>query len=271
MAKFNEMIITTVGKSIYAKAIAGQTIEFTKAVVGNGRPSDLAAAEALTNVVSPRINASIEIDTASKEGIAIVNAAVNNSTLGEDVEICEIGLFCKDPDTSEEVMYSYAYAPNSSDVIPSRNSGEMMWMIQLFVYVENATGYGSSQSDATMFIPTVTATAANGSTVFLSDISAYVRYVINGSLLTAFYNITGVLSNMENAASGLSSVTISLPRSSAVDCAVRGRMLVIDSNDAQILVDATGVIASGGSTIALDYLGEQNGDFSLLLTVNYII
>lgn len=271
MAKFNEMIITTVGKSIYAKSIAGQTIEFTKAVVGNGKPSDLAEAEALTNVVSPRINASIEIDTDSKEGIAIVNATVNNATLGEDVEICEIGLFCKDPDTNEEIMYSYAYAPNSSDVIPSRNSGEMMWMIQLFVYVENATGSGSGQSSATVFVPTVTATAADGSTVFLSDVSAFVKYVINGSLLTAFYSITGTLTNMESAASGLTSVLITLPRSSAVDCAVTGRMVVMDNNDAQILVDATGVIASGGSTIALDYLGEQDGDFSLLLTAQYII
>lgn len=271
MAKYNEMMITAIGKSIYAKAIAGQTIEFTKAVVGSGKPADESEVEALTNVVSPRLNASIEIDTTSQAGIAIIDVTVNNSTLVEDIEICEIGLFCKDPDTGEEVLYSYAFAPNSYDVIPSANSGQMNWVVQLFVYIENASGSGSSQSPTTTFTPTVTATAADGSTVFLSDVVASVKYTINGKLLTAYYNITGTLSNMESAASGLSSVTISLPRSSEVDCAVRGRMVVVDSTDTHILVDVTGVIASGGATIALDYLGAQNGDFSLLLTAQYII
>lgn len=271
MAKFNEMIITTVGKSIYAKAISGKTIEFTKAVVGNGAPADATEAEALTNVVSPRLNASIDIDTTSQEGKAIVNVSVNNATLYEDVEIKELGLFCKDPDTNNEVLYAYTYAPNSSDVIPSVNSGEMIWRVQVLVYIENATGSGSGQSSTTTFTPTVTARAANGSTVYISDVVANVKYIINGNLLTAYYNVTGTLTNMESAANGLSSVEITLPRSSGVDCAVRGRMIVTDSDDTEILVDVTGVIASGGSTIALDYFGSQNGDFSLLLTAQYII
>lgn len=271
MAKFNEMIITNVGKSIYAKAIAGQAIEFTKAVVGNGMPADLAEAEALTNVVSARLNAAITVDTTSKEGIAIVNVSVDNKTITEDVEIRELGLFCKDPDTKEEVMYSYTYAPNSSDVIPSINSGELIWRVQLFVYIENATESGSEQSGVAAFTPTVTATAADGSTVFLSNVVASVKYSVCGSVLTAFYKVTGTLANMESAESGLSAVTISLPRSSAVECAVTGRMVVIDSNDENILVDVTGVIEEGGSTIALDYLGAQNGDFSLLATIQYII
>ena len=272
MAKFNDMIITTVGKSIYAKAIAGQTIEFTKAVVGNGKPADLAAAEALTNVVSPRLNASIEIDTTSRQGIAIVNVSVDNATIGEDVEICELGLYCKDPDTGAEVLYCYAYAPNSSDVIPSVNSGEMVWRVQLFVYIQNATGSGAEQGHSTAFTPTLTGTVASGSIAdFISDISASVQYVINGSILTAFYNITGTLTNMANAANRLTSVAISLPRSAAFDCAVKGRMVVTDSDDAQIIVDVTGVIASGDSTIALDYLGAQDGDFSLLMTAQYLI
>lgn len=271
MAKFNEMVLTNAGKSIYAKSIAGEAIEFTKAAVGNGKPADTTEAETLTNLVSPRMNAAIEIDTTSKEGVAIVNVSVDNATLGEDVEICELGLFCKDPDTGAEVMYSYSYAPNSSDVIPSINSGKMIWRVQLFVYIENATGDGSGQSSTASFTPTVTATAANGSTVYLSDISASAKYFINGSIITVFYKVTGTLANMESAESGLSSVTISLPRSSEVECAVNARMVVTDSEDAQILVGVTGAIAEGASTIALDYLGAQNGDFNLLLTAQYII
>lgn len=270
MAKFNEMIITTVGKSIYAKAIAGETIEFTKAVVGNGAPVSLEAAEALTNVVSPRLNARIDIDTTSKEGIAIVSVSVDNSTLSEDVEVRELGLFCKDPDTGNEVMYSYTYAPSTGDVIPSARNGELIWRVQLFLYIENATGSGSEQSTVAVFTPVVTPTV-NGSTVFLSDVVAECSYVTDGNHQTAFYKVTGTLSNMDKAASGLTALTISMPSVSAVDCAVTGRMVVTDANGAKILVDVTGEIAKGGSTIALDYFGAQDGDFSLLATVHYII
>ena len=270
MAKFNEMIITTVGKSIYAKAIAGKTIEFTKAVIGDGKPADNTELEALTNVVSKRVNAKLEIDTTSEDGIAIINVSVNNVTISDDIEVRELGLFCKDPDTGAEVMYSYAYAPSSADVIPSASNGEMVWRIQLLVYIENATGSGSSQSDAVVFTPTVTATAADGRTVFLSDVVASAKYSKGGRVMTVFYNITGTLTNMEKAASGLTSVAITLPQSSAIECAATGRMEVIDSNDARILVDVTGVISEGGATIALDYLGSQDGDFKLLMTVQYI-
>lgn len=271
MAKFNEMIITTVGKSIYAKAIAGQTIEFTKAVVGSGKPADLAEAEALTNLVSPRLIAAITIDTTSKEGIAIVNVSVDNKSIPEDVEVRELGLFCKDPDTGSEVLYSYTYAPSSSDVIPSARSGELIWRVQLFVYIENATGSDTDQSSITAFTPTVTANVTSGSTVFISNVVASVKYSRCGSVLTAFYKVTGELTNMDKAASGLSSVAISLPQNSAVECAVTGRMVVTDVDGNQILVDVTGVIAEGESTIALDYFGSQNGDFNLLMTVQYII
>lgn len=271
MAKFNEMIITTVGKSIYAKAIAGSTIEFTKAVIGDGKPADLNEAEALTSLVSPRVNAKIDIDTTSQEGIAIIDVSVDNATINEDIEVRELGLFCKDPDTGEEVMYSYTYAPSSSDVIPAKSSGELVWCIQLFVYIENASGNGSSQSDVAAFTPSVTATAADGKTVFLSDVVASAKNCRCGNLMTVFYNITGTLTNMDKAASGLTSIAITLPQGSAIECAVVGRMVVTDINDAHILVDVTGVIAEGESTIALDYLGSQDGDFKLLMTVQYII
>ena len=271
MAKFNEMIITNVGKSIYAKSIAGQTIEFTKAVVGSGKPADAAEAETLTNLVSPMLTAAITIDTTSEEGIAIVNVSVDNSTITEDIDVSELGLFCKDPDTQEEVMYSYTYAGGGADIIPSRNSGELTWLVQLFVYIENATGSGSEQSSVSAFTPTVTATAQNGTTVFLPNVVATAKKINLGNVLTVFYKITGTLTNMESAESGLKSFTITLPQSSAVECAVVGRMVVTDSTGAQILVNVTGVIAENSSTIDLDYIGEQNGDFSLLITTQYII
>ena len=271
MAKFNEIIVTQVGKSIYAKSIAGKTIEFTKVVVGNGKPASQEEAETLENVVDEKLIAAIEIDSTSKEGIAIVNVTIDNAKLADDVEICELGLFCKDPDTEEEVMYAYTYAPNGHDVIPSANSGEMIWKVQLFVYISNAAGNNASQSEVVAFTPIVKATSASGSPTFISNVVASGKSVYDGGLLTVFYKITGTLTNMDKAESDLSSLTISLPQTSAIECAVAARMVVTNSDNEQILVDVTGVIANGGSTIDLDYFGAQNGTFSLLATVHYII
>lgn len=271
MAKFNDMIITALGKGIYAKAVAGKTIEFTKAVVGSGNPESQEQAEALTNLVDPQINCSITIDTESRERIAVITATLNNTTMTESVEIKEIGLFCKDPDTGEEVMYAYAYSPESTDVIPPITSGEMLWKVQLLVYITNATGTDTPQTGVFSFTPTVTATAADGETVYLSDVVASGKYTEQGGLMTAMMNISGVLTNMESAESGLSNLTISLPKKSTVDCAVFSRMVVATADSGTIMVDISGVIANGGQTVALDYFGAQNGNFSLLLTAQYFI
>ncbi len=268
MAKFNDMVVTTAGQALYAKAVGGKTLEFTRAIVGSGTPASQEAAEALTNLIDPQIECSISIDTEARERIAVITATLNNAELEEEVKIKEIGLFCKDPDTNEEVMYAYSYSPESADVIPPITTGEALWKIQLLVYVSNATGTNTPQTGVFNFTPTVTPTTTDG-TVFLSNVQASGKYTEQGGLMTAMYNISGVLTNMESAESKLSSLTISLPKPSTVNCAVFSRMVVENANGERIFIDLTGVVVEGEQNIALDYFGSQNGNFSLLLTAQY--
>ena len=83
MATFNNIIVTNEGKRQYAKAIAGKTIVFTKAMLGSGAPESATAAEKLTYLVVPRITGAIQIDTETLDGVAIVSVSLSNVELQE--------------------------------------------------------------------------------------------------------------------------------------------------------------------------------------------
>ena len=268
MATFNNIIITREGKKLYAKAIAGKTIQFTKAILGSGAPSSVSEAEALNALVRAEITGAITINTEVLEGVAVVSVSLSNAGLDNPLPIKEIGLFCKDPDTGAEAMYAYCYSEDDLDVIPSKANGETEWKMQLHVYISNATGEATTQTELIPFTPTVTPTATDG-TIFLSNVVAECEYITKGSLVTAFYNITGALTNMELAESKLSGLTISLPQKSAVSCAVCSRMVVQSGGNAPVAVDILGGITKHGVDIVIDYFGSQNGNFSLMLTAQY--
>lgn len=269
MAVFSNMVVAESGKTMYAKAISGKTIKFTQARVGSGTPTG--SIESLTALVEEVGTGAItEINVT--DGKAVMTVEVSNEDFTEQLKITEIGLFAKivneDGTEEAEALYAYCYAMEGTDVIPPITNGHVDWVMQLELYISNATGSTTEQGGAT-FIPTVTATAADGSTVFLSDATASVDYAVSGNLVTAFYNITGTLANMESAENGLS-LTITLPKKSAVACRVHSKMEVVTAENEAVLVDISGVIAKDGEIIEIDYFGSTNGTFSLMLTAQYM-
>lgn len=275
MAVFNDMIVTNDGKIQYAKSMAGKTIEFTKVKFGSGNPANQGKAVELKDLVTSRIEGGIEsIDTTTTTGVATIVAYVDNSTLSSKVSIKEIGVFCKDPDTQQEVMYSYCYSPTDIDVIPAASGGSVIWKIRIQLAIANASGGSSGQTEQSELLsttPTVTATATDGSTVFVSSVIASCKYIEKGGTITAFYDISGVLTNMDKADSVLSSLTISLPKQSKVSSAVNSKMKVVTGENEALLVDIFGVIEKDGLGIAIDYFGEKNGSFRLLFTAQYAV
>lgn len=270
MAKFNDMVVTERGKIQYTKAISGKTIEFTKAVVGSGKPTSQEAAEKLTSLVNPKLAGAITIDTKSEEGKALIAVSISNASITESIVITELGLFCKDPDTGEEVMYAYAYSPDSSDVIPPITSGEMTWIVNLVVYIVNATGSGSSQGSQA-FTPTIKTVSLSGAvTDVSSSFSSVAKVAASGTVATVFYKLTGTL-DAATLANNLSKVTVSLPYPSSIECAVSGRMTVVTDEGDSVIVELLGVIAEGGQTIDFDYIGKTSGDVTILITAHYLM
>ena len=275
MATFNNMLITNSGKLIYAKAMVGKTVSFSGVKFGSGKATSITAAEQLTDLVNSQITGSIDSITSSNEG-AIVVVSVNNSSLASPLGIREIGLFCLDPDTKVSTMYAYAYSENDIDVIPSNVGGSVTWKMTLKLAISNVnTDTTTQQTDVTDFIPVVTPTATDG-TVFVSDVVTSGKYIKNGNLISASYNITGTLTNMENAELKLSRLTISLPKASAMAQQFTAPMKVISSVESiiikvgqEIIVDVLARIDANSNVIDIDYFGLQNGTFTLNFEVTY--
>jgi hypothetical protein len=278
MATFNNMIVTNGGKVIYSKAISGKSITFTKAEFGSGIPASQSDAAALGALVDSKIIGAIEsIDTTTTAGVAIITVQVNNSALTEALGIREVGIFCKDPDTNADVLYSYMYAPTDIDVIPSNANGVVVWKMRIQLAISNATGEATEQSSLVSFTPVLSAVSADGLTVFISEIIAKCSYRVNGKLVTAFYNITGKLSNMLTAENGLERLTIGLPKVSAVKRNLTTPMTITITDDhsliypagSVILVDILGRIEENSDVIDIDYFGFQSGDFTLDFEITY--
>lgn len=273
MAQFNDMVITKGGKLIYAKAIAGKAITFTKVLFGSGNPVSQSAVENLTGLVRSEIAGAVEsINTTSKEGIAIIMAAVNNESLNDKLAIKEIGVFCKDPDTGNEVMYAYCYSPNDIDIIPSSSGGIVVWKIRIQLEISNVVAQETpiEQEDFVDFTPVITQTAKD-ETVYISQVIATGRYTVKHDYVTVYYSITGKLSNMYLALSNLTSLSISLPMASKSGIGVHAPMHVAISDGTTVLVDVFGGVDPNKEVIDLNYIGTQNGNFKLNFSVQYYL
>ena len=280
MATYSNMLVTNGGKTQYAKVMAGKTISFTRVAFGGGSPASQTEAENLTGLVQQLIEGSIEsIDNTTIAGVCVLTVTVSNANITSPIGIKEIGLYSKIGDETNEVMYAYCYSPTDIDVIPSNTTGSVTWKMRLQLAISNTSANTSTQSTQLTHTPTITAVSADGTTSYISvAASSTCRYSVKDNFIIAYYEITGSLANMAGAEDGLTSVTISLPRPAQARTAVQGRMTVPytrqtsnGSVTSDVVVDVTGTIESGSSVISVDYLGLQNGTFTLLIPVVYLV
>lgn len=113
--KWGPMIITTGGRNVMAKTVAGKQLKFTRAIAGEGYPAEDDDVSDLTELVSPVKDMEIlEIegpdlvgDGTGTTGQAIITIELTNKDFPRGFYLSEIGLFARDPDTGAEVLYGY--------------------------------------------------------------------------------------------------------------------------------------------------------------------
>jgi len=112
--------LTDEGLSMIVAALNGDSITFTKAVIGNTTTAP-AHPEQLTDVVSPMVTAAF---TAITEGTNYVSLAVvfDNLEIEEGAYASELGLFAEDSN-GDEKLYAYTYVGENADYIPANDSG----------------------------------------------------------------------------------------------------------------------------------------------------
>ncbi|MGG3884365.1 hypothetical protein [Brevibacillus panacihumi] len=156
MADYPKMVITDLGKALYAKVQAGAQLEYTRMKIGsgqyNGDPTKL------TDLIQPidwvPINGFVRTGTTAQ-----IKGIFENKNITQSTYSCELGVFAQDPDLGE-VLYGYTNAGSQGDYIPPISSGPHSSEYQINVTVDNVTNV-TVQIPSTGYLP-LSDVATNG-------------------------------------------------------------------------------------------------------------
>lgn len=119
MAAFINNDITTAGLIVLAKGVAGQKINYTKIVLGDGYLEEGQTPRSLTGVVSPKATVDITKLKINGDGTVAVGGIFTNGDETEGFYYRELGLYAEDPDPEVgEVLYCYGNCGDLAEWIP---------------------------------------------------------------------------------------------------------------------------------------------------------
>lgn len=114
MAAFINNDITAAGLLVLAKGVAGQQINYTKIVLGDGYLEEGQTPRSLTGVVSPKATIDITKCVVNGDGTVTVGGVFTNDQTNDGFYYRELGLYADDPDEDVgEVLYCSATAVTS--------------------------------------------------------------------------------------------------------------------------------------------------------------
>ena len=155
MARFNGATLTKLGRAVLVKALTGKPLNFSHVFVGDGyKPEDkeLTDMEALSHPVCEMTIQAIEIPEKTT-GTVTIRAVLSNQDLETGFFIREIGLFATDPDTGEDVLYSYCNASDEADFMPAKGGGDVVeYLFNLVVVVDQATNVTATLAEGLVFV-----------------------------------------------------------------------------------------------------------------------
>ena len=140
MSDFSDNHITDLGTGILAQVMAGQgVLTFTKVVMGDGNMPSAQTPATMTDVVSPKAQASITKATVAENGTAVVGARFTNESQEDEFEWKELGLYAKVGEDGSEVLYSYGYTPQG-ELIPAGTTSTTLIekLVDIVTYIGDA-------------------------------------------------------------------------------------------------------------------------------------
>ena len=111
--------LTDEGLAMIVRAINGETVTFTKLVLGNGTPSDL---DNVTEMANPLLEVSFT-DSETEDSYLLLTGEVSSADIDTSFYGKELGVYAKIDD--EEVLYAYRYT-ETADYYPASDSGRTL-------------------------------------------------------------------------------------------------------------------------------------------------
>ncbi len=156
---YKPFVLTEQGMKMRQSVIAGEYVmDFTRAVIGQGRPASEDDMFALTAVVSPAADMPVKESYVENFNHIIV-AVVDNVKLTEAVMMTEVGIMARMLDKAgkvvkPEILYGYTYTTRY-DYLPNPASGYIVQREMMFDTVISRTANVSVTFDASRVYATV--------------------------------------------------------------------------------------------------------------------
>ena len=128
--------LTAVGKNLFLKALAGETIKFTSVQLGNGAEQTAESATMLSNPLLTIPITQIQIGN----NYVTLTAVFNNSVVEDGFHITEVGFFAEDPDDPEkEILYALGNETESiADYVPKYTDRIFEMQFDALVFIGDA-------------------------------------------------------------------------------------------------------------------------------------
>lgn len=141
--------LTASGKNLLLRALAGETITFTKIQLGNGTAQDPAEATGLTN---PIITVELSKIVVGTEYVTLT-AQFSNSSITSGFHITEAGFFAKDPDDStKEILYALGNEDESSaDYVPDKGNRILEMQFDALIFIGDAENVSAAISSSLVY------------------------------------------------------------------------------------------------------------------------
>lgn len=136
--------LTASGKNLLLRALAGETITFTKIQLGNGTAQDPAEATGLANPI-------ITIVVGTE--YVTLTAQFSNSSITSGFHITEAGFFAKDPDDStKEILYALGNEDESSaDYVPDKGNRILEMQFDALIFIGDAENVSAAISSSLVY------------------------------------------------------------------------------------------------------------------------
>lgn len=226
--------LTIAGAVLLAKALNGKPLNFTRGAFGDAvkdggtvTPTD-AEQDALTALIRERMTLPIKEYEIKDNGSMIVTVVVNNANVASDFKTSEIGLFAKDPDTGQELLYGYSYDADAGKMYSKNSAVALEYTVDLVTTISTAANVTATLK-ATDNIKPGTGMTRTGDTLNVN--------VANSTLLGAVKIGNGLHMNQE-------SITANTAGETVLGSIKVGKGLYMDGESLMSAADDTSLLSS---------------------------
>lgn len=141
--------LTASGKNLLLRAMAGESLTFTKIQLGNGPWQEPINATALNNPLVTAEYSKIELGS---EYVSLT-ASFTNGSVTDGFRVTEVGFFAQDPDNStKDVLYAIGHENESSaDFIPDKSNRITEMQFSAMIFIGDAENVSAAISSSLVY------------------------------------------------------------------------------------------------------------------------